>query len=441
MTGLIAAGIGAAAYFHGLGRYNLKRAIEQTPTSKAVAVAPGIAEVNGKARRFRGLLTSPLDRQDCIYFHTDIYAWSGSGKHRKRSRVATLESPDPILIEDDTGSVLVHVRKDMLRKDTGASETPGRGGIAGFFLGQKEHGPNDRVYQMLAQYAPKYANYGDRIDVDETYVKEGDPLYCIGTATEYLPEVEKEVLDPDAKDDVYESVATDARKGVVEAPRMIIRNDSSRRIYCVSDGTERDAVNAVGWDALFSAWGGPLLVGIGLFVLFAQLDLGGWMAAVAVAIVVMVVFALYAWLALSGLLWLYNGLVALRTGVDRARANIDAMLQKRADLIPQLVEVTKAYAAHETGLFETIAVARSDPATRASASFIALEEKYPDLKASETFLPLQQTLAKLEEHIAASRIYYNDSVELYNAKIGKIPYNLIAAAANMRPIPYYEFKA
>jgi LemA protein len=144
----------------------------------------------------------------------------------------------------------------------------------------------------------------------------------------------------------------------------------------------------------------------------------------------------------------YNRLVRLRNEVDTGWANIDVQLQRRTDLIPNLVETVRAYAAHERGVFEEVTRARAalqqagSPGTAAEANegltaalgrLFAVAEAYPELKASENFLELQEELTDTEDKISAARRYYNTTVNRYNSGIQSIPWVLVA-----RPLGFHE---
>jgi LemA protein len=153
---------------------------------------------------------------------------------------------------------------------------------------------------------------------------------------------------------------------------------------------------------------------------------------------------------------LYNGLVQLRNRIDNAWSQIDVQLQRRHDLIPNLVETVKGYAAHERGTLEAVvqarnsAIAAKGPAEQAQAENVlsgalrqlfALSEAYPDLKANENFLNLQEEITSSEDRIAYARQFYNDSVLKYNAKIQSIPSNLIAGMLSYREREYFEVES
>ncbi len=150
---------------------------------------------------------------------------------------------------------------------------------------------------------------------------------------------------------------------------------------------------------------------------------------------------------------LYNGLVKLRNRVDAAWAQIDVQLQRRFDLIPNLVETVKGYAAHESATLEKVVQARNmamnaqGPAAQAEAdnmltgalkSIFALSESYPDLKANQNFLELQEALQSTEDKISYSRQYYNDSVRVYNTKIQTFPSVIFAGALGFKEREYFE---
>jgi LemA protein len=153
------------------------------------------------------------------------------------------------------------------------------------------------------------------------------------------------------------------------------------------------------------------------------------------------------------LIAMYNGLVKLRNKVENAWAQIDVQLKRRYDLIPNLVETVKGYAAHERETLEAVVAARNSamsagtPQEQAQAenvlsgalkSIFALSEAYPDLKANQNFLNLQEELTSSEDRIAYARQFYNDTVNRYNNKIQTFPSVILAGAFNFKQREYFE---
>lgn len=158
------------------------------------------------------------------------------------------------------------------------------------------------------------------------------------------------------------------------------------------------------------------------------------------------------------LIWVigaYNGLVRLRNQVENAWAQIDVQLKRRHDLIPNLVETVKGYAAHEKQTLENVIKARNiavsaqgvgeraqaeNILTGALKSLFAVAEAYPNLKADQTFLRLQEELTSTENKVAFSRQFYNDSVLGYNTQTQLFPTNLIANMFGFGRREFFEVK-
>lgn len=149
----------------------------------------------------------------------------------------------------------------------------------------------------------------------------------------------------------------------------------------------------------------------------------------------------------------YNRLVRLRNKREEGWSGIDVQLQRRADLVPNLVEVVKGYASHEEGLFTRIAEARAATVSAqgpeaneraanalegALKSLFAVAEDYPDLKASNNFLELQRQLAAIEEELAFARRYYNATVEDQNTAVETFPSNLVAGMFGFERATYFQ---
>lgn len=149
----------------------------------------------------------------------------------------------------------------------------------------------------------------------------------------------------------------------------------------------------------------------------------------------------------------YNGLVSMNENVTGKWAQVENQLQRRNDLIPNLVNTVKGYAAHETEVFKAVADARAKLGGAATVAetnkansemnsalsrLLMVAEKYPDLKANTNFTQLQDELAGTENRIAVSRKDYNDAVQLYNAKIKSLPTSLYAGAFGFEARDYFK---
>lgn len=153
------------------------------------------------------------------------------------------------------------------------------------------------------------------------------------------------------------------------------------------------------------------------------------------------------------LIFVYNGLVTLRQRVNQSFADIDVQLKQRHDLIPNLIETVKGYAAHERGTLDAViqarnnAVAAKTPGQVAAAEnqltgavrgLLALAESYPDLKASANFQQLQGELSDLENKIAAARRFFNNAVQEYNTGIQRFPAALFASALGFTQHEFFD---
>ena len=151
----------------------------------------------------------------------------------------------------------------------------------------------------------------------------------------------------------------------------------------------------------------------------------------------------------------YNGLIKLRNLKDEAFATMDVYLKKRYDLVPNLVETVKGYAAHEKDTLQQVVDARSramnagtveerqageNALTGTLKSLFALAENYPDLKANTGFLDLQRQLQKIEEDIAQSRKYFNAVVKDFNTRIQLFPVSLVAGVLGFSRASYFEIE-
>jgi LemA protein len=171
---------------------------------------------------------------------------------------------------------------------------------------------------------------------------------------------------------------------------------------------------------------------------------------------VLLVVAGVAIFAALALLLTYNRFVRLRNLIDESWHDIDTELQRRYDLIPNIVSTVKGYAAHEREVFDSVTTLRVDAMAanrdpdsqapreqalgRGVAQLMAVAENYPDLKASQNFLALQQDLSKVEDDIQLSRRYYNATVRDLNILIQSFPSNLIAGPFGFKAGEYFEIE-
>jgi len=172
------------------------------------------------------------------------------------------------------------------------------------------------------------------------------------------------------------------------------------------------------------------------------------LAAVILILVVVVVAVLF-------FVFTFNSVIRFRNRVDSAWSQISVQLQRRHDLIPNLIETVKGYAAHERTTLEAVTAARTGavqaqqagPAQQAQAENVltgalrqlfALSESYPDLKANQNFLQLQEELTSTEDRIAYARQFYNDSVQKYNTRIQTFPTVVIAGMFNFTKREFFE---
>ncbi|MDD5043509.1 MAG: LemA family protein [Patescibacteria group bacterium] len=168
-----------------------------------------------------------------------------------------------------------------------------------------------------------------------------------------------------------------------------------------------------------------------------------------------IIYALLGLLALI-IVWLiftYNGLISRRNQADEAWSDIDVQLKRRYNLIPNLVETVKAYAKHESSVFEKVTTARAaamgaktmeehaqaeNMLSNTLKSLFAVAEAYPDLKASNNFMRLQDELTDAEDKIQAARRFYNNNVRIFNTKLQKFPANMVAGMLGFKAKEFFE---
>ena len=172
----------------------------------------------------------------------------------------------------------------------------------------------------------------------------------------------------------------------------------------------------------------------------------GWIVIIGLVVVAIIVVAVFSISA-------YNELVKLRNKTKNSWAHIDAQLQRRFDLIPNLVEIVKGFVTHEKQILENVMAAReeyikaitnseklviNEQLSSNLKSLFHITESYPELKSSAHFLQLQSALTEIEEDISYARQFYNDSVTIYNNKLMMFPYNMIASKYNFKEEVYFD---
>jgi len=158
-------------------------------------------------------------------------------------------------------------------------------------------------------------------------------------------------------------------------------------------------------------------------------------------------------LELIATVWIYNRLVGNRNLVNEAWAGIDVQLQKRSELVPNLVQTVKGYASHESSVFEEVAHIRSTgqadvdararqetALSRSLGRLFALAEEYPDLKASESLRQLNRNLVEIEDHLQYARRYYNGVVRDNNNMVESFPSNIVASVFKFMPAEFFEIE-
>ena len=176
------------------------------------------------------------------------------------------------------------------------------------------------------------------------------------------------------------------------------------------------------------------------------------------AIIALIVVAVVVVLIVVWLFAIYNGLVRLRNQTKNAWAQIDVQLKRRHDLIPNLVETVKGYAAHERQTLEAVTQARNiaqgavgkgvgeqakaeGELSGALSRLLAVVERYPDLKANQNFLALQEELSSTENKISFSRQFYNDATMSFNTKVQSVPTNIIAGMFNFKAAEFFQVES
>ncbi len=392
-----------------------RRLLEDIPTCKTQGVFIGLVELKGTAESLRPL-RSRLAETECVHYAWIVEEhWSRTvtetyrdekGASRTRTRTEsgwkTVDQGGGHVdfhLQDDTGAVRVRPEGAKIEALTVFDETCHRG--EPLYYGK---GPEGSV-----------AHSDHRRRFQETAIPLGTPLYVVGQSRE-----REDVVAPE----------------IAESPNA--------PLFLISTRTEKQVAAGLGWQGW--AWGifGLLLAvggaGVGVNVhLDGAPDTGSLAIASALAAGLYLLACLLAWV------WLvYNALVDLRHRVRQAWSLVDVELKRRNDLIPGLVACVQGYRDHEAALQRELAALRAQqtatapgepgPDPRACRStLLAIAERYPDLKAQDSFLKLQESLIETEQRIALARGYYNEIASFHNVRLEVLPDVWIARPAGLRP--------
>lgn len=390
-----------------------ERLLVMLPTVKTQGVFIGFVELKGTAEAPEPL-GSYLAEEPCVYYTWDVSEhWSreveetytdSDGKTRTRTTtesgwksVASGGEMIPFYLRDDTGVIAVNPDKAKVEPVT---------------LVEVECSPGQDLYHGKGPPGA-VSDSDERRRFVEQGVPVGASLYVVGQSRE--------------------------REDIV-APE--IAYDPKAPMFLISTRSEKAVESGIGW----SSWGLTILAGVvlGLGVFFGRIH--GQDAPVQELVLAGAGLAA-AWL--IGWIWMvYNSLVGLRQRVRQAASLVDIQLKRRHDLIPNLVAAVQGYRDHESTLQTELAALRTQSeATRPGEpgpdpvalvpSVRAIAERYPDLKASESFQRLQKSLVDTEQRIALARSYLNGIAEGYNNCLEVVPDRFVAALAGLRPQAYF----
>lgn len=408
----IGASLGALCIFGSVRSGRRKRLVDDTPTSKTTGVFIGLVEVKGSAESSAPLV-SYLAGCRCVH-----YAWSVD-EHWQRTVTETYTDSD--------GRT-----RTRTRVESGWTTVDSGGGMIPFYL-QDDMGAI-LVRPDGAEIEPKTVFDRTCTMLDPLYYGKG-PLLGVMNSTGVRRFSERAIP---LHTNLYVMGQSRERADVV-APE--IAHDKDAPIFLISTRSEEQVSSGMGW--AYWLWGifGLALAVAGFVIRDNESGLDpvnriGWY--VLAGIVYLLGWSL-------GWVWMvFNSLVGLRQRVRQAWATLDVQLKRRHDLIPNLVEVVKGLRDHESNLQTELAELRNQagatPPGEAGADFhgvgkmvIGIAERYPELKAQESFLELQRELVNTEQRIALARGYFNEIATFYNTRLEIVPDRFIAQLANLQP--------
>lgn len=431
--------IAAVAGFISLSSWRKKWTIDDTPTSTCRGVFVGRNEVVGTAQPLYDPLRSPFTQTSCVWFSWELEQYRKQGDDHEWVTIEKRQTAAPFWLADDTGRVLVRPRRAELEPVRSLQE-----GLDGSFAPpysrwqlrqwvlvgedtvERQQSLADASFHEPPKVKSGWLSFGEdtgspissmsgRNRVTEQVVAVDAPLYLLGTA-----------------------------RPRPDGPGLEFTGDDGEDLL-VSTKSEAQVASSNGWTARIA--GLVCLAASAGFVGGASNELTdeirwGWvLATVLVELGVLFLITLQR---------NYNRQVEVKEQAAKAWSLIDVSLQRRAELIPKLVEVVQGYGAHERGVQELVAQLRTVPAPPASGgplpddatidaaevadrgqrsaavSTAALAEAYPDLKASGVYLDLQRRYADAEEAVASARRFYNDAIEVLRTRRGQFPGSLFA---------------
>ena len=422
---LLGLGMLAAGYFC----LKRKRLMQNVPTSKVKGVFIGLNELKGTSRSSAPLISFLTDER-CVWYSYEVEEeWEtiehttdedGNSKTETRSGWKTLDRGDERLVfevEDETGRIQVIPEHAEFIGDRVLNRTVGQG---------------DNLYYAKGPHTAIMDSTGRR-RFSEHLVAVDDDVYVLGSAR-----VREDIAEPE------------------------IAYDEIDKNFLISSKSEEALTRRYGWLSFFSLIFGamvitffPGMLAVAIAGSEGEPNLNSFMLPLAFGLYWFAVFGLY-------LTLIYNGLVSVMQRVRRAWSLIEVQLQRRFDLIPRLVEVTKGYAKHEADTQESVAfmranqstggtniptaeeVARQATATNSQTAqlggLMALAEDYPDLKASEVYQKLSDQVVDTEDRISLARGFFNDSVTAYNDRIQKLPDVIFAMIFKYRTAELYQIQ-
>ncbi len=389
--------------------YGRKRIIDDTPTSRAQGVFIGLTELKGTAES-EAPLTTYLAGTQAVH-----YAWHVS-EHWQRTVVETYT--------DSKGHA-----QTRTRTESGWKQVANGGGSQPFYL-KDDTG--------VVRIVPEHASITGVETFDET-VNRNDPLYFdkgplqeVSNST-HRRRFHETAIPLHAK--LYVMGQAREREDIAAAE---IAADKAAPMFIISVKTERQVSAGYGRWAWF--WGI-----VGLLLAVGTAAGAGLVSHSSGAIQLVIAGAAYLGALAAGWVWTtYNSLVNLHHRVEQAWSQVDVQLKRRNDLIPNLVQAVAGYRDYESGTQQLVTELRGQmtatapgvagPDFKGMAPMLrAVIERYPDLKANESFLRLQGSLVETEQRIALARDYFNDTATFFNTRLAIIPERYVAALARFRP--------